>query len=109
MKTKVILLPIVLSATLLASASAWARGPGGTNRGNTSGPRGSASAACDLSGSGQGTPLRDGSGKSVNNRGNPDASGTRLKDGSGKATAPGKGAKDGTGNKANCPTPAPKT
>ncbi len=50
-------------------------------------------------------PVRDGSGKSVNNRGNPNSTGTPVRDGSGKATAPGKGAKDGTGNQANCPQP----
>jgi hypothetical protein len=106
MKTKVTLVSVLLSASLLASASAFARGPGNAGRGNASASRGPASAACDLTGPGQGTPLRDGSGKALNNRGNPNSTGTPLKDGSGKATAPGKGPKDGTGNNANCPNPA---
>lgn len=55
------------------------------------------------------TPLQDGSGKVEKQRGNPNSTGTPLRDGSGKATAPGKGAKDGTGNQANCPNPAPKS
>jgi hypothetical protein len=49
--------------------------------------------------------MRDGSGKSINKRGNPNSTGTPVRDGSGKATAPGKGPKDGTGNNANCPVP----
>ena len=38
-------------------------------------------------------------------RGNPNGNGTPLRDGSGRATAPGKGPKDGSGNNANCPIP----
>ena len=99
MKTKLIV--ILLTAGMLPAASALARGPGG----NGGGARGAnrANATCDLSGPGQGTPLQDGSGKALNNRGNPNSTGTPLRDGSGKATAPGKGPKNGTGNNANCP------
>jgi hypothetical protein len=106
MKTKIILVSALLSAGLLTSTSAFARGPGGSGGG--SGNRGASrtpSASCDLSGPGQGTPLRDGSGKTINNRGNPNSTGTPLRDGSGRTTAPGKGPKDGTGNNANCPVP----
>lgn len=92
MKTKIILLTALISAGLLAGTSALAAGPRGGNGGG--GNRGNATA-----------PARDGSGKTVNNRGNPNSNGTPLRDGSGKATAPGKGAKDGTGNQANCPKP----
>ncbi len=101
MKTKILLTTALLSASLLASTSAFARGPGG----NGGGARGAnrANAVCDLSGPGQGTPLQDGSGKAINGRGNPNSTGTPLRDGSGKATAPGKGPKNGTGNNANCP------
>jgi hypothetical protein len=100
MKTKIIVVSLLVSAGLLTSASAFARGPGGASRGaSRSAP------SCDLSGPGQGTPLRDGSGKALGNRGNPNSTGTPLRDGSGKATAPGKGPKDGTGNTANCPNP----
>jgi hypothetical protein len=95
MKTKIIILTSLISACLLAGTSALAAGPRG---GNGGGP----------AGNGTGTPVRDGSGKAVNNRGNPKSTGTPVLDGSGKATAPGQGAKDGTGNQANCPTP-PKT
>lgn len=107
MKNKITLVSVLLSASLLASASAFARGPGNAGRGNASATRGTTSAPCDLTDPGQGTPLRDGSGKVANNRGNPNSTGTPLKDGSGKATAPGKGAKDGSGNNANCPNPTP--
>lgn len=92
MKTKIILLTALIGAGLLAGTSALAAGPRG---GNGQGNRGSAVTA----------PARDGSGKSINNRGNPNSTGTPVRDGSGKATAPGKGAKDGTGNQANCPNP----
>ena len=104
MKNKIILITALISAGLLTSASTFARGPGG----NGSAGRGASrtpNAVCDLSGPGQGTPLRDGSGKALNNRGNPNSTGTPLRDGSGKATAPGRGPKDGTGNNANCPIP----
>jgi hypothetical protein len=104
MKTKMILITALISAGLLTSASSFARGPGGKGGGNRSASR-APSASCDLSGPGQGTPLQDGSGKALNNRGNPNSTGTPLRDGSGRTTAPGKGAKDGTGNNANCPVP----
>lgn len=91
MKTKFILLISFLGAGLLAGTSALAAGPrGGSGPGGGRGPV-------------QTAPVRDGSGKTVNNRGNPNSTGTPVRDGSGKATAPGKGAKDGTGNQANCP------
>jgi hypothetical protein len=100
MKTNLLLLTALLSAGLLTSTSAFARGPGGS--GNRGANR--ANATCDLSGPGQGTPLEDGSGKTINGRrGNPNSNGTPLRDGSGKASAPGKGPKNGTGNNANCP------
>ncbi|MDQ1300583.1 MAG: hypothetical protein QG637_502 [Chloroflexota bacterium] len=83
MKTKITLLTALISAGLLTSASTFARGPGGNGGGNRGASR-TPNAVCDLSGPGQGTPLRDGSGK---------------------ATAPGRGPKDGTGNNANCPIP----
>jgi hypothetical protein len=101
MKTKIILVSVLLSAGLATSAlAAQGRGNGGSGR-NVTRP----AVPCDPSGPGQGTPLRDGSGKAINNRGNPNSTGTPLRDGSGKATAPGKGPKDGTGNNANCPNP----
>ena len=101
MKTKIVLVSFLLSAGLATSAFA-AHG-----RGNGNASRGAARLApnCDLTGPGQGTPLRDGSGKVLNNRGNPNSTGTPLRDGSGKATAPGKGPKGGSGNNANCPSP----
>lgn len=92
MKTKFLLLTALIGAGLLAGTSAFAAGPRG---GNGQGNRGSSATA----------PARDGSGKAVNNRGNPNSTGTPVRDGSGKATAPGKGAKDGTGNRADCPQP----
>lgn len=92
MKNKIILVTFLISAGLLAGTSALAAGPRG---GNGSGGRSSAPAA----------PARDGSGKSINQRGNPNSTGTPLRDGSGKTTAPGRGAKDGSGNRANCPNP----
>lgn len=107
MKNKITLVTVLISASLLASAPALARGPSGGSRGSANTSRGSGSASCDLSGPGQGTPVRDGSGKVTNNRGNPNSTGTPLRDGSGKATAPGQGPKDGTGNNANCPVPTP--
>lgn len=101
MKTKIVLVSFLLSAGLSTSAFA-AQG-----RGNGNASRGAARPApnCDLTGPGQGTPLRDGSGKVLNNRGNPNGTGTPLRDGSGRATAPGKGPKDGSGNNASCPIP----
>lgn len=94
MKTKFVLLSALLSAGLVAGAfAAQGRGNGGSGR-NASCP---AAGSCDLSGPGQGTPRRDGSGKSAN--------GTPRLDGSGRATAPGNGAKAGTGNRSNCPNP----
>ena len=92
MKTKIILLTALIGAGLLAGTSAFAAGPRG---GNGQGNRGSSVTV----------PVRDGSGKVINNRGNPNSTDTPVRDGSGKATAPGKGAKDGTGNQANCPQP----
>lgn len=103
------ILVITLLATGLAALPALARnGNGGGNGHGNRGARqqssyGNGTGICDGSGPGQGTPLRDGSGKALNNRGNPNSTGTPLKDGSGKATAPGKGPKDGTGANANCP------
>jgi hypothetical protein len=80
MKMKPLLL---LSISTMGSALVLGA-PGGNGQG--SGPRGNAgrgnAANCTQTGPGQGTPLRDGSGK---------------------AKAPGRGAKDGSGNKANCP------
>ena len=97
------LITALISAGLLTSTSSFARGPGG---GGSAGRGASGTnASCDLSGPGQGTPLLDGSGKALNNRGNPNSTGTPLRDGSGKATAPGKGPKNGTGTNANCPNP----
>ena len=91
MKTKIILITSLISVGLLTGASAFARG--GNGGGNP--------------GSGTGIPVRDGSGQTLN-RGNPNSTATPLKDGSGRATAPGNGAKDGTGANANCPVvPAP--
>ena len=105
MKTKIVLVSLLLSAGLLTSAlAANGRGSSGAGRNSTR-----PAPNCDLSGPGQGTPIRDGSDKSVKNRGNPNSNGTPVRDGSGKATAPGKGAKNGTGNNANCPNPTPPT
>lgn len=98
------LINALISVGLLTSASAFARGPGGSGSASRGASR-APSAACDLSGPGQGTPLQDGSGKALNSRGNPNSTGTPLRDGSGKATAPGKGSKNGTGTNANCPNP----
>ena len=101
MKTKIVLISVLLSAGLVTSAfAAQGRGNGGSGR-NTVRP----APNCDLTGPGQGAPLRDGSGKALNNRGNPNSTGTPLRDGSGKATAPGKGPKDGYGNNGSCPNP----
>jgi hypothetical protein len=86
MKTKLILIVTLLSAGLLTGTSVHARSGGG---GGGGGPRG------------------QGSGAQVNRdsgpRGNPNSQGAPLRDGSGKASAPGKGAKNGTGDRANCP------
>ncbi|HQF37506.1 MAG TPA: hypothetical protein PK322_00145 [Opitutaceae bacterium] len=86
------------------------RGNGGQQRSQTtakqcdgSGPRHGDRALCDGSGPGQGTPRRDGSGKALNDRGNPNSTGTPLRDGSGRSSAPGQGAKDGSGNNPDCP------
>jgi hypothetical protein len=105
MKTKLILLSLIVAAAFTAPLSA--AGPRGGNGAGNGGGRGPANCPgiCDLSGPGQGTPLRDGSGKLRNGRGNPNSTGTPLRDGSGRATAPGNGPKDGTGNRANCPNP----
>jgi hypothetical protein len=110
MKTKLIL-SILLGGALVASAFAAGRGNG---NGPGNGPRGLANGmavcdaancprVCDMSGPGQGTPRRDGSGKLLRGRGNPNSTGTPLRDGSGRATAPGRGPKDGSGNRAGCP------
>ena len=99
MKTKPLVLSAVLCAALVPSALAAGRGNSNANRGANRQPTG------DLSGPGHGVPLRDGSGRVQAERGNSNGNGTPLRDGSGKATAPGKGAKDGAGNRANCPTP----
>ncbi len=116
-----LLIPALVLALFAASAFAPGTGNGqGGGRANGaqqrtqtpttqcdgSGPRYGNPALCDGSGPGQGTPQRDGSGKVLKNRGNPNSTGTPLRDGSGKATAPGKGAKDGSGNNADCPLPA---
>ncbi len=85
MKNKIVLLTSLISVGLLTSATAFAGNGGGGQRGG-----------------GAGTPVRDGSGQSIN-RGNPNSTGTPLQDGSGRATAPGKGAKDGTGTQAGGP------
>ncbi len=113
--TRFALLSLLIAG--LAAAPALAR-QGGGNGGNGQGNRGArqqsavcdgtggfgnGTGICDGSGPGQGTPLRDGSGKALKNRGNPNSTGTPLKDGSGKATAPGKGPKDGSGANADCP------
>jgi hypothetical protein len=75
---------LLLSISTVGSALVLAA-PGGGN-GQGAGPRGNGSrgnaANCTQTGPGQATPVRDGSGK---------------------AKSPGKGAKDGSGNKANCP------
>jgi hypothetical protein len=85
--TRILLLTSILAG--LTAISVSARGPGGGGSGSCQGGSGPRDPSlCDGSGRGQGTPLHDGSGK---------------------ATAPGKGAKDGTGNKANCPTPPAKS
>jgi hypothetical protein len=118
-----IILAAVASTPLLARGSGGGSGRGGAGNGAASGQqiqmwdrlqdctvigemRGARGdpALCDGSGPGQGTPMLDGSGKALNNRGNPNSTGTPLKDGSGKATAPGKGPKDGTGNNPRHPT-----
>jgi hypothetical protein len=110
MKTK-LFLSILLGGALVASTFAAGRGnrngPGNGARGFGNGPGvcnpANCPRGCDLSGPGQGTPLRDGSGKLLRGRGNPNSTGTPLRDGSGRATAPGRGPKDGSGNRANCP------
>jgi hypothetical protein len=103
MKTKIMLTTALISAGLLINASAFARGPGGAGSGNRGASCVTPNANCDLSGRGQGTPLRDGSGKALNNRGNLNSTGTPLRDGSGRVTAPGKGPKNGSGNQASRP------
>lgn len=52
-----------------------------------------------------GQPAREGADRGTTYRGNPNSTGTPLEDGSGKLTAPGKGAKDGSGNRVSRPTP----
>lgn len=99
MKTKLIVLFVFVLGGLTTTSLAAGRGPGNAGR---AGYRGTP-APCDLSGPGQGTPLRDGSGRAINQRGNPNGTGTPRRDGSGRATAPGKGPKDGSGNRADCP------
>lgn len=94
------IIKIILMSSLalsFASLPAFGRGPGGGGGG--CGQMLRDPSLCPFGG----VPLRDGSGKNVTNRGNPNSTGTPLKDGSGKATAPGRGAKDGTGNRARCP------
>lgn len=105
--TRILLLSSILAGLTAISLSASGSGVCNGKGQGSSGPRDPA--LCDGSGRGQGTPLRDGSGKAETARGNPNSTGTPLQDGSGKATAPGKGAKDGTGNNANCPNLAPKS
>jgi len=83
MKTKFILIVTILSAGLLTGTSVYARGGGG------GGSRGQ----------GSGAQVHRESGP----RGNPNSQGAPLRDGTGKASAPGKGAKNGTGDRANCP------
>jgi hypothetical protein len=102
MKTKIMFITALISAGLLTNASTFARGPGGAGSGNRGASR-ATPANCDLSGPGQGTPLRDGSVKALNNRGNPNSTGTPLRDGSGRVTAPGKGPTNGSGTQANRP------
>lgn len=88
-----------LLALAVTAVPAFARGPGGGGgSGPMQRPAGASPNVC--------TPIRDGSGPGcLAQRGNPKSTGTPLKDGSGKAAAPGQGAKDGTGNRANCPNP----
>ena len=95
-------LPLVCSLALaLLALPVFARGPGGNGRGNPDAPR-NGSGQCDPSQCpNPDGPVCDGSGAGT--RGNPQGNGTPRRDGSGKATAPGKGAKDGTGNRADCP------
>jgi hypothetical protein len=82
MKTKLILVSVLISAGLVTGAfAAQGGGKGNANRGGGSGSSQSG-ANCDQAGTGQCTPQRDGSGK---------------------AKSPGKGAKDGSGKKSNCP------
>ena len=118
--TRLVLTSLLIAG--LAAAPALARNGGGNGQGNGqgqgqgnrgahqqpalcdgSGLFGDGTGVCDGSGPGQGTPRRDGSGKALKNRGNPDSTGTPLKDGSGKTTAPGKGPKDGSGANPDCP------
>ena len=102
MKTRILISCFVLCVAVAAHAAPAGRGNAGANRGSARPP------TCDLSGPGQGTPLRDGSGAVRNGRGNPNSNGSPLRDGSGKASAPGKGPKDGTGNRAQCPVTPPR-
>lgn len=120
--TKILLTSSLLTVSLVAVS--FAKGPGSNNGNNQGQGQFGANAAlrCDGSGlqgnrtacdasancKGTGIPLQDGSGKITNNMGNPNSTGTPLKDGSGKGSAPGKGPKNGTGNKGNCPNPTPK-
>lgn len=90
MKTKIIIVSVLFSAGLVTGAfAAQGRGNSGASRGSGTANRGTVQSGvnCDQSGPGQGTPVRDGSGK---------------------ASAPGKGAKGGSGNQANCPVPPTK-
>jgi hypothetical protein len=99
MKTRILVLSSVLALSLGSGALAAPAGNGKANRGA------SRPATCDLTGPGQGVPARSGSGQAEAGRRNPNSVGTPLRDGSGRVTAPGKGPKDGTGNRANCPLP----
>lgn len=94
----------VITAAL--AAPAFARGPGRGNgpcRGTGVCPYG------NIPGSGMCAGARAGATRGAvdSARGNPNSTGTPLRDGSGKATAPGHGAKDGTGNNPRHPETSP--
>jgi hypothetical protein len=99
MKNKILLLTAIFAAGLIASAAAAAHG-----NGQGRGPNGDG--VCPY-GTPENCPNYAARGPSRGNCGQNNPNCTPKRDGSGKATAPGKGPKDGTGNRANCPvTPA---
>jgi hypothetical protein len=113
MKTKHIIGIATLTAGLLMATPVFAKGNGsGSAKGNqANGQNGYTQSAdakaynqgiCDGSGPGQGTPLRDGSGKAAKgkNKGNAAGNGEPLRDGSGRTNG-GKGY--GRNNDGTCP------
>jgi hypothetical protein len=98
------ILTVTLLATTLTAGVALAGPRGNRGGGARANPnRASITGTCPA-----GNVPGTGAGKSIRGAGNPNSTGTPLRDGSGKATAPGNGARDGTGNNPRHPV-APST